>query len=113
LLEEALLSRKRGRIQAQRKRTGEGKSKKAEQSSCILAHNPLSFWIEWSWFLYYWRFFQMRSIALGAFALALVAVTGAGAGELKSGPQKGSNKIPAFNPTHCNGTFTDKAVCLV
>jgi hypothetical protein len=33
--------------------------------------------------------------------------------DLKSGPQVGSSKIPAFNPKHVNGPDAGKSVCLV
>jgi len=32
---------------------------------------------------------------------------------LKSGPQVGSTKIPAFNPLNCNGPQADKRACQV
>lgn len=53
-------------------------------------------------------------IAIGfSLAIALVSYSAIGAEELKSGPQVGSSKIPAFNPLHANGPNAAKKVCLV
>jgi hypothetical protein len=53
-------------------------------------------------------------IAVGATLAAALLVGGALAGEgLKSGPQVGSSKIPAFNPLHVNGPDAGKKLCLV
>jgi hypothetical protein len=84
-----------------------------EIEACFVAEYVLFFYLEWFLFPFYRRTFQMKRFAVGAFALTLIAVSSVSAGGLKSGPQEGSNKIPAFNPTHCNGKFTDQAVCLV
>ena len=48
-------------------------------------------------------------------ALAIVLLTGGtfAAESLKSGPQVGSRKIPAFNPLHCNGSGAGGKACLV
>ncbi len=35
------------------------------------------------------------------------------AADLKSGPQVGSSRIPAFNPLHCNGSDAGGKSCLV
>lgn len=56
----------------------------------------------------------MKRLAVGALAITLLAVSGVGAGgELKSGPQVGSKKIPAFNPLHCSGKGEGGSACLV
>ncbi len=53
-------------------------------------------------------------MVMGALALAALVVTGVVADEaLKSGPQVGSSKIPAFNPLHCNGPTEGQKLCLV
>jgi hypothetical protein len=48
-------------------------------------------------------------------AVAIVLLTGStfAAEGLKSGPQVGSRKIPAFNPLHCNGSGAGGKACLV
>lgn len=53
-------------------------------------------------------------MVMGAMTLAALVATGVVAGEaLKSGPQVGSSKIPAFNPLHCNGSQDGQKACLV
>jgi hypothetical protein len=55
-----------------------------------------------------------RTAMLGAsLAVALLGSSVAHGEGLKSGPQVGSSKIPAFNPLHVNGPNADKKVCLV
>lgn len=56
---------------------------------------------------------KQRMIA-AALCLAVLLVAGAPAGEaLRSGPQVGSSKIPAFNPLNCTGANEGKRTCLV
>jgi hypothetical protein len=56
----------------------------------------------------------MRTFMVGAVALAVLVMPGAGAKEpLKSGPQVGSSAIPPFNPLHCNGPQVGTKQCLV
>jgi hypothetical protein len=57
----------------------------------------------------------MNRIVMLSSALAVTLLCGgaAVAEEIKSGPQVGSSKIPAFSPLHVNGPDTDKKVCLV
>jgi hypothetical protein len=51
---------------------------------------------------------------LGAsLAVALLAGSPAAADDLKSGPQKPSIKIVAFNPLHCTGASEGEKRCLV
>jgi hypothetical protein len=53
--------------------------------------------------------------ALGA-SLATIALLACGvlaAEGLKSGPQVGSRRIPAFNPLHCNTETAGTKQCLV
>jgi hypothetical protein len=53
-------------------------------------------------------------IALGAsLAAALLVCSSFAADSLKSGPQVGSKKIPAFNPLHCNTRTEGTKQCLV
>ena len=52
--------------------------------------------------------------ALGAsLAVALLSCSAFADSALKSGPQVGSRKIPAFNPLHCSGPTEGKKNCLV
>jgi len=52
--------------------------------------------------------------ALGAsLAIALLTCSAFAADSLKSGPQVGSRKIPAFDVLHCNGPTEGKKSCLV
>jgi hypothetical protein len=54
------------------------------------------------------------SHVLGASAVVVLLMGGTFAAEgLKSGPQVGSSKIPAFNPLHCNGSGAGGKACLV
>jgi hypothetical protein len=47
-------------------------------------------------------------------AVAIVLLSGSTfAADLKSGPQVGSRKIPAFNPLHCTGSGSGGKSCLV
>ncbi len=56
----------------------------------------------------------MKRVAMGAFALAMLASAGVMAGDgLKSGPQVGSSKIVPFNPLHCSGAGEGGKACLV
>ena len=53
-------------------------------------------------------------IALGASLAVALLVSCAYAEEgLKSGPQVGSKRIPAFNPLHCNTESAGTKACLV
>jgi hypothetical protein len=53
-------------------------------------------------------------IAVGAMALAALAVAGVAADEaLKSGPKVGSSNITPFNPLHCSGPHEGTKLCLV
>ena len=53
-------------------------------------------------------------IALGAsLATALLVCSAFAAEAVKSGPQVGSKKIPAFNPLHCNTRTEGTKQCLV
>jgi hypothetical protein len=53
-------------------------------------------------------------IAVGAsLTLALLVGSVIAAEALKSGPQVGSSKIPAFNPLHCSGPGVGGKQCLV
>jgi hypothetical protein len=55
-----------------------------------------------------------RTLALGsALAVALVVSSAFAADELKSGAQKPSMKIVAFNPLHCSGPTEGTKNCLV
>jgi hypothetical protein len=46
--------------------------------------------------------------------VAVVLLSGSTfAADLKSGPQVGSTKIPAFNPLHCSGDDVGGKSCLV
>jgi hypothetical protein len=50
---------------------------------------------------------------LGAsLAVALLASSPAAADDLKSGPQKATIKVVAFNPLHCNGSSEGEKKCL-
>jgi hypothetical protein len=53
--------------------------------------------------------------ALGASlaTIALLTCSALAAEGLKSGPQVGSRKIPAFNPLHCNTGSAGTKACLV
>ena len=58
----------------------------------------------------------MRSrIALGvpAVALLLLVSSADAADDFKSGPQKPTVKVKAFNPLHCSGPTTGTKGCLV
>jgi hypothetical protein len=48
-----------------------------------------------------------------ALAIALVTTGALAESSLKSGPQVGSRKIPAFNPLHCSGRGEGGKACLV
>ncbi len=53
-------------------------------------------------------------VTLGAsLAIALIACSAFAADALKSGPQVGSRKIPAFDTLHCNGPTAGTKSCLV
>jgi len=53
-------------------------------------------------------------VALGAsLAVALLACSVIAAGPLKSGPQVGSKKIPAFNPLNVTGAQAGTRACQV
>ncbi len=54
-------------------------------------------------------------VTLGAsLAVALLACSAlTAAGDLKSGPQKGSKKIPAFNPLNVTGSAAGSKRCQV
>ena len=54
-----------------------------------------------------------RSITVGAALAIAVLVSSAMAGDLKSGPQVGSSKIPPFNPLHATGKGAGGKQCLV
>ena len=55
-----------------------------------------------------------RKLALGsALAVALLVSSSFAADDLKSGPQKASMKIQAFNPLHCSGPGEGTKNCLV
>jgi hypothetical protein len=55
-----------------------------------------------------------RTIVLGsALAVALLVSSSYAADDFKSGPQKASMKISAFNPLHCSGSGTGTKACLV
>ncbi len=55
-----------------------------------------------------------RRMFRSALFLAVLLVAGLPAGEpLRSGPQIGSSKIPAFNPLNCSGANEGKRTCLV
>jgi hypothetical protein len=53
--------------------------------------------------------------ALGASlaVAALITCSALAAEGLKSGPQVGSRKIPAFNPLHCSTSSAGTKACLV
>ena len=55
-----------------------------------------------------------RTFVTGSAAL-LVLIVGStfAADDFKSGPQKPSVKIKAFNPTHCSGSGEGTKACLV
>lgn len=57
----------------------------------------------------------MRHLKLLGSALAVALLVGSvyAADELKSGPQKASTKIQAFNPLHCSGDGEGTKACLV
>lgn len=56
----------------------------------------------------------MKYSMLGAsLAVALLASSPAVAEDLKSGPQKASIKVRAFNPLHCSGPNEGEKKCLV
>jgi len=46
-------------------------------------------------------------------AVALLTGSAIAEGELKSGPQKPSIKVQAFNPLHCSGSNEGSKNCLV
>jgi hypothetical protein len=48
-----------------------------------------------------------------AVAVVLLVNTSFAADDLKSGPQKPSMKITAFNPLHCSGDGEGTKACLV
>ncbi|MBM4069206.1 MAG: hypothetical protein FJ271_09715 [Planctomycetes bacterium] len=56
----------------------------------------------------------MKQRILSALCAAMLLVGVLSAGEaLRSGPQVGSSKIPAFNPLNCTGAHEGKRTCLV
>lgn len=56
----------------------------------------------------------MNKFVLGASLAVVVAMTAVAAdGDLKSGEQKPSMKIKAFNPLHCSGDGAGSKNCLV
>ncbi len=56
---------------------------------------------------------MMQRFVMGAFALAVLAVAGATAGEaLKSGPQVGEN-VTQFDPLNVTGASAGEKRCLV
>ena len=55
----------------------------------------------------------MYKYALGASLALAVCLTADAADELKSGAQKPSMPIKAFNPLHCSGPAEGKKNCLV
>jgi hypothetical protein len=55
-----------------------------------------------------------RCFGVGAFALAALVISGAGADEaLKSGPPKGKNIPGAFHPLNVTGSQAGKKFCQV
>ena len=50
---------------------------------------------------------------MGASLALAVVMTGQAADDLKSGAQKPSMKIKAFNPLHCSGKNVGEKNCLV
>lgn len=54
----------------------------------------------------------MNRYVLGASLAVAVVMTAAAEEGLKSGPQKPTMKIQAFNPLHCSGPATGKKNCL-
>lgn len=55
-----------------------------------------------------------RTFLVGAtLATAMLLGSSLIAAELKSGPEEGSRRIPAFRPLHCNGPDSGGKVCLV
>jgi hypothetical protein len=55
-----------------------------------------------------------RTFVTGSAAMLVLFVSSAfAADDFKSGPQKASMKIKAFNPTHCSGSGVGTKACLV
>lgn len=55
----------------------------------------------------------MNRFVLGASLAAAVTLTALAADDLKSGEQKPSMRIQAFNPLHCSGKGAGGKSCLV